>query len=295
LATIGVLRSLHADLPMVPPEDYEARSPNGEYVARITVTPPRPTIYALRSGVEVEKWSMDGFHRQVYLADDGQHLLIGYVDLILRPGHSSKESPELAAKNARDTIHSWGPANYSPDMVMLQFVERGQVVREITLHELMPDLSKMLKTASSWYWGDFSPGLNDRGEFVAQTADYRELHFDVKTGRLIRTEKMYRSWLRDRICWPPYRHGVPSLIVGIIAGAFFCGRMRFALATSIAISVALFLFALWICESFASLGNVFTTGGYNFIVALAIFYLVPSTFAVVTLSLLWRLVEQSRK
>jgi hypothetical protein len=294
LSMITAFRSLHADLPMGPPEDYEARSPNGQYVARMTVTPPRTAIYALRNGVGVEEWSMEGFHRKVYLADDGQHLVIGYVDLILRPKYSSKESPDLAAKNGRDSIHAWGPANYSPDMVMLQFVERGRIVREITLHELMPDLSKMIRTASSWHWGDFWPGLSDRGEFLVQTADYRELHFDVKTGRLARTGRMYRSWLRD-LMWPPYRNAVPSLAVGIIIGTFLRGRVRLALVTSIAISVALLVVALWIQGSFASLGDEFTTVGYNFIATLVVLYLVPSTLAVMVLSFLWRIAARLMK
>lgn len=225
---------------------------------------------------------MNGFHRKVYLADDGQHLLIGYVDLVLRPEIVREaEAPDIAAKNARDTIHAWGPATYSPDMVMLQFVELGRIIREVTLRELMPDLSKMIKTASSWHWGDFSPGLNSRGEFVVQTIDHRELRFDIKTGRLIRADRMYRAWLRD-LMWPPYRHALPSLAIGIIIGTLFRGRIRFALLTSVAFSIALLVFALWIDESF-------TTGSYSFITTLAVLYLVPSALAVVLLSLLWRL------
>jgi hypothetical protein len=109
-------RPLHADLPWGPPEDHEVRSPNGNYVARITVMPSGTTGYALKEGREVEEWSMEGFHRKVHLANDGQHLVIAYEDLVLRSESASDESPDLVAKNLRDSIHAWGPATYSPDM-----------------------------------------------------------------------------------------------------------------------------------------------------------------------------------
>jgi len=242
--------------------------------------PPRTTVYALKEGREGEEWSMQGFHRKVHLANDGQHLVIAYEDLVLRSDSAADESSDLVAKNLRDSIHAWGPATYSPDMVMLQFVERGRIVHEVTLHELMPDLSKMIKTASSWHWGDASPGFNNRGEFLVQTADYRKLHFDVKTGRLVRVDTMYRPWLRD-LMWPPYRHAVLALVAGIIIGTIFRGRVRLALLTSIALSIALLVFALWIGESFA-------TGNYTFAPTLAALYLVPSTLAVIILGFLWR-------
>lgn len=277
---VWAFRPLHADLRWGPPEDHEVRSPNGNYVARITVMPPGTTVYALKERREVEEWSMEGFHRKVHLANDGQHLVIAYEDLVLRSESAADESPDLVARNLRDSIHAWGPATYSPNMVMLQFVERGRIVHELTLHELMPDLSKMIKTVSSWHWGEASPGLNNRGEFLVQTADYRKLHFDVKTARLVRVDTMYRPWLRD-FMWPPYRHAVLALMAGIIIGTVFRGRVRPALLTSIALSIALLVFALWIGESFA-------TGNYTFAPTLAALYLVPSTLAVIILGFLWR-------
>jgi hypothetical protein len=216
----------------------------------------------------------------------GQHLVIGYADLVLPSEHcSGGESPEIAAKNARDSLHAWGPACYSPDMVMIQFVERGRIVREVTLHELMPDLSKMIKTASSWHWGDFSPGLNGRGEFVVKTVDYRELHFDVKTGRLVMVDRMYRAWLRD-LMWPPYRHALLSLAIGIVIGISFRNRLGHALLMSIAVSIGLLFFALWMNGDFA-------TGTYSFVPLLTVLYLIPSGLAVIVMSFVWRLAGQS--
>ena len=284
-AVIVLARSLHADLPAKPPEDYEVRSPHGRYLARITVTPPQTMVYALQQDVEVPQWSMKGFHRTVYLADDGQHLVIGYTNLVLRPEYASKESLELASKNARDSISAWSPAVYSPDMVILQFVDRGRIVREVTLHELVPDASKMIKTASSWHWGDFLPGLNRRGEFVVRTVDYRELHFDVKTGQLLESQRMDRAWIRD-LLWPPIRNVIPSLVVGVTIGMVFRKSIRFALAINIGVSIALLVFALWVEESFASFGDEFTTGSYSFIAALAVFWLLPSSLAAVVISVL---------
>jgi len=291
VAVVVLARSLHADLPAKPPEDYEVRSPNGQYLARIIVTPPQTTVYALQQGVEVPQWSMKGFHRTVYLADDGQHLVIGYTNLVLRPEYASKESLELASKNARDSISAWSPAVYSPDMVILQFVDRGRIIREVTLRELVPDASKMIKAVSSWHWGEFLPGLNGQGEFVVRTVDYRELHFDVKTGQLLKSQRMYRAWLRD-LLWPPSRNVIPSLVMGITIGMVFRRSIRFALAINIGVSTALLVFALWVEESFASFGDEFTTGSYNFIAARAVFWLLPSSLAVVVISVLWQVVRQ---
>jgi hypothetical protein len=70
-----------------------------------------------------------------------------------------------------------------------------------------------------------------------------QLHFDVKTGRQVGVNRMYRSWLRD-LMWPPYHHVVLALVAGIIIGTLFQGRVRLALLTSIALSIALLVFAL---------------------------------------------------
>ena len=295
LLTVGTLRSLHADLPWGPPEDYEVWSSSGQHVARITVTPPRVIVYGLRDGVEVQEWSMEGFHRKVYLADDGHHLVIGYADLVLRPEYSSKESPDVAAKNARDTIHAWGPANYSPDMVMLQFLERGRIVREVTLHELMPDLSKMIRTASSWHWGDFWPGLNDRGEFVVNTVDYRTLYFDVESGQLLKTESRYVEWLGDVLRFPRgFRAVAASCVLGVLIGVVFGGRFLSVVMTNIAVCTAILLFPVWAETRRYPVSFWEAIANNDFLVAkIGIFYLLLSTLSAIVASLLWRRCRRS--
>lgn len=263
---IFALPSIRADVPRPPPKDYEVPSPNGRYVAKMTVVPPKTTVYEKRDGVETATWSIDIFHSEVFLADDGQHLVAMNDELL--------------------------PIGYSPEMVIIRFVEGGRVSRNVTLRDLMPDFSKIVPTVSHYHWGDVS-GLNERGELVVETVDYRELHFDAKTGRLLKTERRYREWLRDLLS-PPWYHLPLSCVVGLIVGIAFRGRIRAACVTNVGIAIALLLFVLWIIGSFTSLGDEFTVGGYNWITGLAIIWLVPSTLLTVVVSILWRIARRSR-
>lgn len=269
-AAIASLSSLRADLPLPPPQDYQVRSANGQYVAKVTVAPPMTTVYAMQEGKETQAWSMVGFYRQVFLADDGQHLVIGY--------------------NGYNLIST----NYSPDMVMVTFVEQGRILRQATLRELLPDLSKLQRTVSHYHWGH-TPGINNRGEFVVETVDYRELHFDVRTGNLLRTQGMYFQWFRDLLSpglgLSYFNVAAVSCVLGIIIGIIFRGRLLFAFAASTVVNTALLFFPSWAWGSFTAVGSIreFVAALYSTGIATVwIFYLVPSTFSVVGVSLFWR-------
>ena len=137
VATLLLAAYARADLPLGPPQDYEIRSPNGRYVAKITVTPPQTSIYKIENGRELLQWSMDGFHRQAYLADDGEHLVIGYVNLAWAGEDDSKPSVELPAETKPKPMSSEKIVTYSPDMTILQFLKRDEVFREIKFRELI--------------------------------------------------------------------------------------------------------------------------------------------------------------
>ena len=303
IAISGLTQS-RADLPMGPPEDYVVRSSDGTHVAKITVEPPRTTIYSLRSGIESLAWAMDGFHRVLYLSDDGEHLVIAYQDLIASPDAvltTQEFETELREKNARDTISVWSPAVFSMDMVMLRFINRGKAVREVPLRELMPDASKLQRRVSSWHWGMFV-GFNSAGRFVAATVDYRTLFFDVKTGQIVRTEIRYPEMARDFLMRQSRATLIAaSAIVGIVIGAALGIRTRAAIVSAIAASLVALFLHLWLYGTFGiwmQLGmgqDDFPAGGIPFVLESALLYLLPSTLTATLVTLLWRRLDPSLK
>jgi hypothetical protein len=195
VAACGFAPIIRADLPSGPPQDYEVISPNGRYIARMTVQPPKTSICEIGNGVEQPLWSMESYHRRVYLANDGEHLVVKHCDLIW--ADVIVKRPDSPAEQSHKAMAGGPPADCSPDLIIIQFMERDRIIREVTLHELMPDPSRMIRTASAWRWGDAWPEITYRGEFVVVMEDFREMRFDVTTGKLLGTSFLYRDWLRD--------------------------------------------------------------------------------------------------
>jgi hypothetical protein len=212
--------------------------------------------------------------RRLSLADDGEHLII-------------KDDNFIETKD--------------PGRVVLTFIEHGRVVREVTLGEILPDLSKMWRSASSWNLGVSLPGLNDHGEFAVTTVDYRILHFDVKTGQLLRSEWNYLEQLRDLLgIRARLRTPIVLFFLGAIIGVVCRGRIFVALVVTLVVCAALLLFVLWAEGTFINRNTLdahereFTTGARSFIQSMSILYLVPSTFLVLVTSFLLRRIRKRR-
>ena len=154
-----------ADQPVPPPKDHTVKSSNGRFAAVITVRPPQTTAYAISGFRRQKLWSMPGYQRLAYLADDGQHLVVGYVGANLIP------------------------TNYTRDLVMLSFFHQGKLIREVPLREIIPDLSKLERTVSHFYWGMFT-GFAKDGFFYLETVDQRRLKYNACTGRLRATARI---------------------------------------------------------------------------------------------------------
>jgi hypothetical protein len=204
------------------------RSANGRYLAKLTVEPPSVALFSVNEGGEVLVWSMDAAsvlddeHRTLFVANDGQSVVLAYNNYI------------------------WN--DYSPHVVMVHFINRGRVVGQVTLGELLPDLSKLERTTSHFSWGDYN-GINDQGQFIALPVDYRALSFDVATGQLVKNRKLYSLLAYDFL---GFRRGSPGLrgliissVLGIIVGLVFRRRPLFALATSVLLSAGIVIFYLW--------------------------------------------------
>lgn len=150
-----------ADEPMMPPSVWETCSPSGEYCARLD--PVENSILAYKPGVEtIVLWRATGWSRVAALADDGEHMVLGYEGMNLIP------------------------LDYRPDMPMLTFYRRGEVFRTVRLEELISYIAiKMNRTASHYHWGDYL-GLDENGHFGVRTATGHEMRFDMATGRSVR-------------------------------------------------------------------------------------------------------------
>jgi hypothetical protein len=271
--TIAVSSTLRADLPPPPPQDHEVRSANGQYIAKITVAPPQTTVYAVKDGGEEPIWSVAGFYRCVFLADDGEHM-------VMAPGDGDIPDDE-----------------FSPDVVVLRFTEHGRTVRDVALREVMPDLSKLWRSASNYSWAHhWEPfHINSRGEFVVKTVDYRTLYFAVGNAQLLKTKTEYVEWLGDVLRFPRgFRAVAASCILGALIGAVFGSRLLWAIMTTVALGTAILLFPVWAEARLYPLSFWEAFASNDFLVAkIGIFYLLLSTLSAIVVSLLWRRYRRS--
>jgi len=148
-----------ADEPMMPPSVWQTCSPSGEYCARRD--PKENRVVAYKPGMEqVVLWTAQGWSRVATLADDGVHMVLGYEGMNLIP------------------------VDYDPDMKMLTFFRRGEVIRRVALSAIVGG-EALQRTVSHWYWGDYL-GLDADGYFAVRTAGGREIRFEITTGRQAR-------------------------------------------------------------------------------------------------------------
>lgn len=148
-----------ADEPMLPPAVWQTCSPNGVYCATLDPGADRITVYRAGAADNV-LWSAAGWSRVAALADDGEHLVLGYEGMNLIP------------------------VDYEPDMEMLTFYRRDAVIQRVALSVLV-DRKALQRTVSHWYWGDYL-GLDANGRYTVRTAGSREIRFDMTTGLPVR-------------------------------------------------------------------------------------------------------------
>lgn len=148
-----------ADEPMQPPSVWRTCSPNGAYCA--TLDPEANSITVRRAGEAGDVlWSAEGWSRVAALADDGAHLMLGYEGMNLIP------------------------VDYDPDMAMLTFLRRGEVITVVRLRDIAGRLN-LERTVSHYHWGDYL-GFDADGHYVVRVSRGSEIRFDVTTGRQVR-------------------------------------------------------------------------------------------------------------
>ena len=164
-AILGLLLSTAAwraaaDSPLPAPADYKAQSPNGSCYALLEVKSARTTVFRRAKGrPAVRLWDMAGWFRVVSLSDDCEHLVVGYDGSNLLP------------------------LDFTPDLVMLRFFERGRLLREVRLNELIRDRSKLQRTVSHYNWGRYL-GFDQRNRYLVETVEGERIVFSA-TGQRV--------------------------------------------------------------------------------------------------------------
>lgn len=140
----------------------EIYSPGNRCYAYADLAAGRTTVYEIiaegRIGRSVELWSMPGCDEMLALSNDGERLVTGC------------RSDDRAVPGS------------DPDLVVLTLIERGRMIREIRLGELLPD-GRMPEVDSLGAWGRYRR-LNPKGYYVIETVRFEPILFDIERGEI---------------------------------------------------------------------------------------------------------------
>lgn len=149
---IGVARG---DAPLPPATKTTVASPNGDIRA---VSDPK-------TGTEIQDvkqhkvlWRLPNWYRSMFVANDGKHLVTEYVGLNLIP------------------------LNFKDDLVLITFWHEGKKMRQVTVGNLFPNHSILLRTASHYAWGHVD-GIDGVGRLKVRRIDGKQFLYDVATGK----------------------------------------------------------------------------------------------------------------
>lgn len=146
-----------ADAPLPPPGPITACSPSKTYCA---VSDPKQGTRAFRlnrDGTRSPLWSLPGWHRVLFIADDGHVAATGLDGILL-------------------------PLDFKPDLTLVTFWRDGVKVAEAPLSAVVEDLGKLTRTVSHYRWGGYI-GFDEQGRFVVDTIEQRGLRIDPATGK----------------------------------------------------------------------------------------------------------------
>lgn len=106
---------------------------------------------------KIPMWSIKACFEEVWVANDGQHI--------------------IGATYAEGTL----PSNYTKEEIIFSFFKNGKSIGDIGLSEIISDFSKLEKTQSGLRWGNMK-GYNEAGYLVAETVENQILMLDPTTG-----------------------------------------------------------------------------------------------------------------
>ncbi len=148
---------LRADKPLPPPGKVTVCSPDQSFCA--TADPTVPSLSVFSRGNPMPVWSLPAWHRQFFLSNDGDHLVIGPEGLSLLPLDAKLSDP------------------------LLVFMKQKAIVRVVVVGDLFPGLSSLRRTASHLEWGRVV-GISPRGQLIVELVGGRRVAYGVVTGRM---------------------------------------------------------------------------------------------------------------
>jgi hypothetical protein len=151
-----------ADTLLPPPERKELWCGSHHYCAVMDPRLRLTTVYKVDGTTRKKLWMMPGWFRVAFLADDGEHLVIGHEGGNLLP---------LTVENSD---------------ILAYFVRKGEVVATATLADLVENKSSLRRTASHYHWGEYL-GIDEDCRFRVQTVEGKKLWFEVQTGKRVRS------------------------------------------------------------------------------------------------------------
>lgn len=109
------------------------------------------------NGKKVEMWSVPGWYGVAALSANCEYLVTGYEGMNLIP------------------------VDFDRGLAMLAFYRGGKMIRQVRLDQIVRDLTKLQRTVSHFYWGNYL-GVQGGYLFRVQTVDRGEVLFDMRTG-----------------------------------------------------------------------------------------------------------------
>ena len=106
---------------------------------------------------KIPMWSTEACFEEVWVANDGQHI--------------------IGATYAEGAL----PSNCTKEEIIFSFFKNGKSIGDIRLNEMIGDLSKLEKTQLGLRWGNLK-GFNEAGYLVAETVEKQMLMLDPTTG-----------------------------------------------------------------------------------------------------------------
>ena len=155
-AAVGIAK---ADMPLPPPSEVTATSPNGGIRA----------ISEPKGGTRVEDvkqgkvlWRLPEWHRSMRVADDGKYL--------------------VTESDGMNLI----PVDFTDDFVLLTFWRDGTKIRDVTVRDLFPGHRGLVRTVSHYAWR-LTMDFDAHGLLRVSLLDGTTLLFDVSTGNFVKT------------------------------------------------------------------------------------------------------------
>ncbi|MNM34988.1 hypothetical protein D3C81_456500 [compost metagenome] len=146
-----------ADTPLPPPEKQTICSPSGNACA----TSDPATNFTLVSSHASRQmpWTIPGWHRWLFVSDDGESVVVGYGGMNLVPVDVTLKEP------------------------VFLFYNKGKLVRTVTLGDLYERKSQLRRTISHFDWAHI-PGINQANQLVVELVNGKKVAFAVSTGQV---------------------------------------------------------------------------------------------------------------